>query len=665
MCGIAGALYLRPITMFDIEQVRAMGRLIAYRGPDEQGVAQTGPCVLTAVRLSIVDVAGGHQPYSNENGQIRVVFNGEIYNHQALRAMLAARGHQLVSYSDGEVIAHLYEEYGATCFQLLDGQFAIAIADAASGTLLLARDRMGICPLHWVENRDGVYFCSEIKGLLEIGAVARQANPIALLQMAYFGTVCAPLTAFQNVHALPPAHYLSIRADGISTLQRYWALEFPRATEQLGTEENIASQELQTRLEAAVETHTQGEFPATCFLSGGIDSAVIGGMLAQRSKGHEQVDAFCATSEHEKINEGRAALMTAQALGLRFNPIQITEADISAIFCKLIWHAEVPTISTEAAALFLLSEKVGEHSKVVLTGEGADEAFGGYLAFRQSKLLGPLAGPGLSMVRAAVRPLLARHYGTDCLLPCDTRIDSIRSHMGCFPAQAYEWEFYRAATMPVLAPMYRAMLEQDRQWEGFAFDREAVRGRHWLNRSLYVGYQVMLPNYLLGAHGDRLFSANSIEGRYPFLDRSVVEYAATLPPSLKIRSMREKYILRRAAQRWLPQEIAARPKKRFVMPFGTPFTNVQAPAIYQHLLAVDTLRDYGYFDPQAVQRVLAALACLPVGRPNARAYLDRLGLGIALTLVASTQLWHYLFIANAGCPMPATPRVIHNHGITT
>lgn len=645
MCGIAGALYRRPVTSLDLDQVARMGREIAYRGPDAHAVVQAGPCVLASVRLSIVDVKHGAQPYSNESGRIRVVFNGEIYNHQTLRAGLIQRGYRLRSHSDGEVIAHLYEEYGDACIAMLDGQFAIAIADAGNGTLLLARDRSGICPLHWIETADAVYFCSEIKGLLAIGAAPRVAEPLALLQMAYFGTVCAPLTAFRGVQALAPAHCLRISGAATGVPQAYWTLQFPREGDQPAFSERAASEGLQGRIEAAIRTHVQGEFPATCFLSGGIDSAIIGALL-KRHAGGKPVDAFCATSEHRKIDEGSAARATAAALGLRFHPVQITEADISAVFPKLIWHAEVPTISTEAGALFLLSGQVRQRSKVVLTGEGADEAFGGYLALRQSKLLGPLTAPGLSMLRAAVRPLLMRHYGSDCLLPGDARIDSVRDHLGCFPAQAYEWEFYRAATMPVLAPMYRRMLEQDCQWDGFAFDREAVRGRHWLNRSLYVGYQVMLPNYLLGAHGDRLFAANSIEGRYPFLDRAVIEYAAALPPALKIRGMREKYILRQAARRWLPQDIAARPKRRFVMPFGTPFTGAGAPPIYRHLLAADTLRAYGYFDPAAVRRVLDALAA-PPGPPGARSYLDRLGLGIALTLVASMQLWHYMYIANS------------------
>lgn len=663
MCGIAGAWYRRPVNANDVEQVSAMARAVAYRGPDAHGVAQAGACVLASVRLSIVDVAHGAQPYSNRDGRIRVVFNGEIYNHADLRATLNARGYQLHSHADGEVIAHLYEEYGAAAIGMLDGQFAIAIADAADGSLLLARDRTGICPLHWAANQYGVFFCSEIKGLLAIGAASRSANPLALVQMAYFGTVCAPMTAFQGVQALPPAHLMRISENDHGVPQRYWQLAFPRAHEQPPIGEQEACDGVQQRMEAAVASHMQGEFPATCFLSGGIDSAVIGALLSRHAYSANSVRAFCATSDHKKIDEGSAARVTADALGLRFEPVRFTEADISSIFPKLVWHAEVPAISTEAAALFTLAGEVRKHSKVVLTGEGADEAYGGYLALRQSKLLGPLAGPGLSMLRAAVRPLLVRHYGTDCLLPGDIRIDSVREQLGCFPAQAYEWEFYRAACMPVLAPMYRQMLAQDCQWEGFSFDQDAVRGRHWLNRSLYVGYQVMLPNYLLGPHGDRLFAANSVEGRYPFLDRSVIEYAASLPPSLKIRGMREKYILRRAARRWLPEEIAARPKQRFTMPFGTPFTGPGSPAIYQHLLAPGTLHDYGYFDPAAVRRVLDALASPPaVG--GARGYLDRLGLGIALTLVASMQLWHYMFIAHAGLPDLHPARHNNDHKVT-
>jgi asparagine synthase (glutamine-hydrolysing) len=662
MCGIAGAVYQRPADASDVARVRAMARVIAHRGPDEYGVSHGGSCVLASARLSIVDVANGHQPYRNEDGRVRVVFNGEIYNHWALREELDSKGHRLVSHSDGEVISHLYEEYGEECLGRLEGQFAIAIADVVAGTVLLARDQMGICPLHWAETDDGLYFCSEAKGLLRAGAGRRQLDPVALLQLAYFGAVCAPRTAFREVQALPPAHYLRIGRDGSRVQRRYWNLTYPTTAQQrtIGGKQAIA--ELRTRLEAAVESCTQGEFPATCFLSGGVDSATVAALLARRAGSGHRVQAFCAAADHPRIDEGDDAQSTAQALGVNLIPTRITERDIAAVFSQLVWHAEMPAISTEAAALFLLAGQVRQHSKVVLTGEGADEAFGGYLAFRQAKLLHPVTRNGLAGIRAAVRRQLTRHYGTDCLLPEDARMDAVRGHLGCFPAQAREWEFYRAAVMPLLAPHYREMLACDRQWEGFLFDRAAVRGRHWLNQSLYVGYQVMLPNYLLGPHGDRLFAGNSVEGRYPFLDHRVVEYAATLPPGLKIRYLREKYVLRQAARQWLPDNIAGRPKTRFVMPFGTPFLSPRAPAIYAHLLAPDTLRDYGYFDPVAVRRVIDATLQKP-SASGARAHLERLGLGIALTLVCSTQLWHHLYIDQADDPARDAPQNVE-HGVT-
>lgn len=663
MCGIAGVVHRRTVAAPDRERVAAMARVIGHRGPDEYGIADGGSCVLASARLSIVDVANGRQPYRNEDGSVLAVFNGEIYNHRSLRDELVSRGHRLASHSDGEVITHLYEEYGEGCVARLEGQFALAVADVATGTVLLARDRFGICPLHWAQADDGLYFCSEAKGLLEAAAGRRELDPVALLQLAYFGAVCAPRTAFRDVWALPPAHYLLIARDGSRRQHRYWNLTYPTTAEQPAIGARQAAAELGERLAASVESCTQGEFQATCFLSGGLDSAVVAALLARRSVAAQQVRAFCAASDQPKIDEGDDARSTAEALGVRLEPTRVTESDVAAVFPRLVWHAEMPTVSTEAAALFLLAGQVRRYSKVVLTGEGADEAFGGYQALRQAKVLHPMTSDGLAGIRGVARKLLSRHYGTEALLPADGRIGAITDHLGCFPAQTIEWEFYRAAVMPVLAPGYREMLAGDGQWEGFDFDRDAVRGRHRLNQSLSIGYRVMLPNYLLGPHGDRLFAGNSVEGRYPFLDQRVVEYAATLPPALKVRRLQEKYVLRQAARRWLPDEIAGRPKTRFVMPFGTPFLSPQAPELYAHLLAPDTLRGYGYFEPAAVRRVIDAVRG---GRSASgpRGYLERLGIGIAMTLVCTTQLWHYLYV-EANPPSDGLPSENLEHGVIT
>ncbi|MEO9384650.1 asparagine synthase (glutamine-hydrolyzing) [Chromobacterium phragmitis] len=649
MCGIAGARLGRKAHDGDLAEVRRMILRQTHRGPDSLAAQRVGPALLASSRLAIVGVANGGQPFCNEDRSIHAVFNGEIYNHLELREQLSRRGHSLSGGSDGEVIVHLYEEFGADCFQWLDGQFAIAIFDSRDGSLHLARDRMGICPLHWARLGDALYFSSEIKGLLAVAGMPRRAEPRAMLQLGYFGAVCAPLTPFAGIRQLPAAHWLSFR-DGKEEIRRYWSLDFPLAGEHAGLSEAQAADGLAHRLERAVASHAQGEFEPTCFLSGGIDSALIAALL-QRGR-QDRVAAFCAASEHGRMDEGDAAARTASVLGVDLRRVRLDEADIAATFPRLIWHGETPVISTEASALMRLAGEAGKRSKIVLTGEGADEAFAGYLAFRQYRRFGALTGRGLAPLRALLRPWLGGHYGSDCLLPGEDGLDALRAHFGCVPAQAYEWEFYREALTPLFSADLRAMAAAGGCWDGFEFDRGAVRGRHWLDRSLYVSYQVMLPNYLLGAHGDRIYAANSVEGRYPFLDRELVEFAAALDPALKLRGGREKHILRVAAGRWLPEEVAWRPKTRFVMPFGTPFAEPGAPPLYAELLSPGKLAEYGYFDPERVGRLFQALAAPPPGGSKAKRYLRRLALGLGATFVASAQLWHYLYLADGGAAAP-------------
>ena len=652
MCGIAGAWLPRAATMDDVAEARRMIARQQHRGPDSSAAVASGQMVLASARLAIVDAEGGGQPFSDASGAVQVVFNGEIYNHHALRAALTRRGYRLRSVCDGEVIAHLYREHGADCFNALEGQFAIALADPMRGVLYLARDPMGICPLHWAWHRGALYFSSEIKGLFEVAGMPRQAEPRALLQLAHFGTVCAPLTPFAGVRQLPAAHMLCCR-QGRTIERRYWSLTFPLAGEHAALTERQAADGVAERLQRAVASHAQGQFAATGFLSGGIDSALIAALL--QADGAGPLAAFCATSEHRHLDEGDAARHTASRLGVALTPIEVDEAAIAQTFPRLIWHGETPVISTEAAALLRLAEAASGRSKIVLTGEGADEAFGGYLAFRQYRRFGALTAPGLAPLRTLARPLFAGHYGSACLLPDETRLDAWRAHFGCVPAQAYEWALYDEVLTPLLAPPLRALAAAGGHWDGFVFDAEAVRGRHWLDRSLAVAYQVMLPNYLLGTHGDRIFAANSVEGRYPFLARELVEFAAALPPAFKLRHGREKHVLRLAAERWLPPEIAWRRKTRFVMPFGTPFVGAHAAPLYAELLSPQRLAEYGYFDPARVAALLAALAAPPQTGGKARRYLQRLALGLGATFVVSTQLWHYLYLAGGDADHPQTP----------
>lgn len=647
MCGIAGALFRRPTTAADSAVVAAMADAIAHRGPDAFAIECSGRAVLASRRLSIVDVAHGGQPFTGCRGDVKVVYNGEIYNYKALRAELSAAGHGFRSDSDGEVIAHLYEAFGDAFVSRLEGQFAIALWDAAVGRLILARDRFGICPLHWAETEDAVYFCSEAKGFFHAGILAPDASPDALAQLFYFGTICAPATAFRGVNALQQAHSMDVTLTRTNSSRAYWTLDFPRIADQPRPHPDAAGRRVAELFAQAVASQTLGEFPATCLLSAGIDSAMVAAAAGREQPG---LRAFCATSAQPRFDEGAQARATAETLGLQFHPVEVGDERIAEVFPRLIYHAESPVLSTEAAALLCVAERIRDHSKIVLTGEGADEAFAGYLAFRQYKAIGWLTRRGLGALRAWARPLLRRHYGNDCLLPGEPRLDAVRSRIGFVPAQAYEWEFYRTALLPVLSEEYAAQVDGDAPLQAFSLPTEATEGRHWLHRSLLVGQQVMLPNYLLGPHGDRVLAANSIEGRYPFLDRALFEYAATLPPELKIRRMREKAVLRAAAQRWLPESIRLRPKRRFMMPFGTPFLGPAAPEWVHDALAPDALREAGYFDPDAVARVLRALRTYRSGASGARAYLERLALGIAVTCVVSTQLWHRVFSELRACP---------------
>lgn len=646
MCGIAGVRVAGSITAEDRATVSRMIAALHHRGPDQRAIVDAGEAILASARLAIVDREGGSQPFTNRDKTIRVVYNGEIYNHRELREELLVRGYPICSQCDGEVIAHLYELYGTAFVDRIDGQFAIALMDEREGSLVLVRDRLGICPLYWMCTRDAFYFASEIKAFYAGCLAPKRLNTTALLQLSYFGAVCAPITPFDSVYALPPAHWMRVGAGGERTVERYWRLSFPAMGHERRMSEDAAADMLLEHLRTAVSTHAQGDAPVAAFLSGGVDSSAIAALLASH-QGAAETHVFCATSPVAAYDESEEAAQSAAYFGVQFHGVQINGADIAASFERLLYHTETPMTSTEASALMALSGRAKGHAKVVLTGEGADEAFAGYLAFRQQQSFGFLTERRFAALRAAARSVLQRYYGTDCLVPGEKRLRALYEHAGFFPAQAYEWEFYRAAIGAVLSPEYARMLDRDEQWNGLDIASDANRKMHRLNRSLDIAYQIMLPNYLLGPHGDRVLAANSVEGRYPFLAREVVEFAASLDPRLKLNRRREKYVLRCAAQRVVPPSAAWRKKHRFTMPFGTPFLGPDAPEIYSYLLAPGTIASYGYFDVSAVARTLRRMCSQAPRSTAASIYLDRLALGIAVTVIVSTQLWHYIFVENA------------------
>jgi asparagine synthase (glutamine-hydrolysing) len=653
VCGIVGSVApaggLAPGVGVRIDAAAAVLR---HRGPDELGRYSDGYAALCCDRLAIIDVARGQQPVTNETGSVVAVLNGEIFNHRRLRDALRASGHRFRSACDSEVLVHLYEERGAALVDELDGQFAFAIWDVPARRLLLARDRMGICPLHYHVAGGTLSFASEAKALFAARLVEPRLDEVGFAQAALMNAVVAPRPLFAGVAQLGPAHRLHFDRDGLR-IERYWDLRFPRPDERPQRTPAAWAGELSERMRAAVASSLESDVPVGTFLSGGIDSGIVT-TLAARVAG-APLPAYSIASSHRRFDERSGAERVSRAVGAPLHTVLADEMLVARSFPALIWHAESPVLSTEAAALLALAQRARRDVKVVLTGEGADEAFAGYANFKQHLVLRPLIERGPARLRRALRPLARRLFGDDFLVPAEHRLDEVHDALGFIPAQLYEHEFYRGVAPLVFEPARaRAVLGRP-LWADLGIAKEPLAGLHWLDQSLYIGYRVMLPGYLLGAHGDRALMASSIEGRYPFLDRGLVEFAASIPPELKLRRGSDKYVLRESARGLVPPATVRARKRRFMAPFGTPFLLPGAPPEIRALLAPDALRAFGYFDPARVGRVAAALSALQDRGHGPRSDLERLRLGCALTLVASTQLFHHLFIAGAGLASP--PRV--------
>jgi asparagine synthase (glutamine-hydrolysing) len=656
MCGIVGAVAQAGLEPGQVDRVRAMARALVHRGPDGFGLYHDRSAVLASQRLAIIDPAHGEQPVANETGSVRAVFNGEIFNHRELRRHLRARGHEFRSQCDTEVLVHLYEEHGLGLVEHLDGQFAFALWDAAERRLLLARDRFGICPLVYTVRGGILSFASEVKALIAGGAVEPELDEAGLAQVVRLNCCIAPRTLFRGVSALPPAHLLVLDPRGQS-VRAYWELEFPRHGERPVRPFAYYRDGVAERLEGAVRRATVSDAPVGTFLSGGIDSGAIT-LLSSRARG-SPLPAYTVTSPHRSFDESDGAARVSALAGASLHKVLADDALIARQLRQLVWHAETPVLSTEAAALLALSERAHRDVKVVLTGEGADEAFAGYAAFRQQQWISRPATWVGRLGRALVRPAVTALFGWDFLLPAEERLDAIHGELGFLPAQLHEYELYRwLAPLVFREELSRRVLEQP-VWSELGISRERVAGRHWLDQSLYLGYRAMLPGYLLGPHGDRVLMAHSVEGRYPFLDRELVEFSAWIPPEHKLNDLSNKYVLRQAARAWLPEQVVSAPKRRFMASFGMPFLSRDAPEEVRRLLAPDTLRSYGYFDPERVQRTIQGLqqswvAAAHFASPRTR--MAQLVFGMAITLVASVQMFHHLFIerrARAAVPAGA------------
>jgi asparagine synthase (glutamine-hydrolysing) len=652
MCGIAGFINLqgKPAGVPG-NAIRAMAQAIVHRGPDEEGFLELPSLSLASRRLSIVGLADGQQPISNEDGSVTVVFNGELFDHADVRARLEGLGHRFVTHCDTEIIPHLWEQYQEGMFEHLRGQFAIALWDRRRAQLILARDRFGICPLFWTRQTtadgDCLVFASEIKSILASGLVDARADPRGLNHLFTFLAMPGPLTCFQGIQSLLPGHFLSVFPGRPPRLrdQTYWEIDFPnQGEEDPGDDPKRVVDDFEQVMLRAVERRLRADVPVVSYLSGGVDSSLVVA-LASHVLGRP-IPTFTIRIQDAALDETSQAAIVARHVGATPIVVDHGAQDALATYPELIRAAESPVIDTSCAALLMLARSVNAHGyKVALTGEGADEWLAGYPWYKIHKLLGYLdVIPGIKL-----GPWLRRAY---------LRLSGAPRISPALMARSQEavggpnpWlDFYGLVSLSKLrfyGPAMRALMEEHLPYADLGLNRERMQRWHPLNRGLYVGARVHLPGLLLNAKGDRVAMNSSVETRYPFLDEEVFGFLARLHPRWKLRGFRDKHILRLLAERWLPKTIAHRRKAMFRAPFDS-FHAERLPPFVDQLLSPESLRKTGYFDPQSVQYWRSAFRQM---RPGAA---QRVSVEMGLAGVVSTQLWHHTFLDPTLADLPGT-----------
>ncbi len=653
MCGIAGMIDLsgegRPVPA---GALRAMADAILHRGPDEDGYLERPGLGFASRRLSIVGLADGRQPIANEDRTVQVVFNGELFDYPEQKAALTARGHRFATHCDTEVIPHRWEDHQEGMFAHLRGQFAVALWDERRRLVVLGRDRFGICPLYWTRQTgpagDWLLFASEIKGLLASGMVEARADPRGLNHLFTFFSLPGPQTCFAGVQALTPGHYLRIALDKGERARlsehTYWAIDFPDRGQEDRRPLKVLENELEERLLASVTRRLRADVPVVSYLSGGVDSSVVVA-LASHVRG-SPIPSFTIRIKAPHLDETSEAGIVARHVGTEPIVVDCGAEEVLNTYPELIRAAEAPVVDTSCAALLLLAREVHRRGfKVALTGEGADEWLAGYPWHKINRVLGYLdVLPGVPFSQWLRRGLLRATGAPRFSWPMVRRNqEAVGGYTG--------WhDVYGLMSMSRLRFFSEEMWEQVRDfspYEDLGLDSQKMKRWHPLNRELAVSGRAHLVGLLLNAKGDRVAMNSSVETRYPFLDEEVFDFLAKVPPSYKLRgALRDKYLLRRVAQRWLPKSIAQRRKAMFRAPFDS-FHLEQAPAFVEQLLSEESLRRTGYFNPAAVAQWRKDFRGLRSGSYN------RTSIEMGLVGVLATQLWHHTFLAGNLADLPS------------
>lgn len=617
-----------------------MAAALHHRGPDGHGLFVGRRVGLAHTRLSIIDLAGGAQPLTNEDGSVLVVFNGEIYNYLELRAELEVSGHRFHTHSDTEVLVHAWEEWGESMLHRLNGQWAFVIYDRRDDSLFLARDRFGIHPLFYAVRGGDLHFASEAKALFASGEVEAAVDPRGLDEVFTFWGARAPRTPFRGVDQLEPGGFARWR-NGQFRTARYYELEYDPARH----EPADALEQLDALMRSGVRFRMRADVPVGAYLSGGLDSSITCALAAGMSP--YDLRTFSVTFQDPALDESEFQVQLAGELGSVHAVEHIDNHAIASVFPEVVRHTETPLVRTGPAPLYLLSKLTRENGiRVVLTGEGADEVFLGYDLFKETVVRRfCLRQPG-SKFRSALFDRLYPYLGGTggefwrrFFLEAGSPDDALFSHMPRFLLTSRIKEFYTAGMRDQLDG-FDAMGElRDQLPENFGTWSD-------LGRAAWLEMKTLLPSYLLSSQGERMAMANSVEGRFPFLDHRLFEFAARLPDQSKLRVLREKDVLRRWASDVVPPSLANRPKQPYRAPDVPAFFGERQPDYITELLSDEAILRTGIFDRNAVGGLIRRCRS---GR--ATGFRENQ----ALVAILSTQLWHHGFMEREEtAPLPVT-----------
>jgi asparagine synthase (glutamine-hydrolysing) len=608
MCGIVG-IYSNAKSLHDREHLlsRMLAR-IEYRGPDESGIYINNKIALGSVRLSIIDLKTGQQPLSSEDGKYWIVFNGEIFNYVELKDDLKKLGYSFRTECDTEVLLNAYLEYGSECLNKLNGQFVFAIWNNEKKELFLARDRVGIRPLFYTQTEnDTLLFGSEIKTLFEHPDVKPEIDPVSMSQVFTFWSTLTPGTIFKNIFELAPGHFMKI-SNGKKVIKPFWSLRFPVDKDGYfkGTI-NEAAEELEKILTDAVRVRLRADVQVAAYLSGGLDSSATTALIKKVAP--ETLQTFSIRFEDSEFDETSYQQEVSKYLGTRHTAFTCLRQDIGNYFPQVVWHSEIPILRTAPVPMFCLSKKVRENNiKVVITGEGADEMLAGYDIFKEGIIREFWSHQPNSKYRPLLLqklyPYLAQFQGKNKSMLKLFFGYQLQDTSSPFYSHVLRWKNTSAIQNYFSEDLKSGingtdLLEDVRKMLPSGFDQyDRLSKSQWLESSIFMS------SYLLSSQGDRVGMANSVEGRYPFLDYRVIEFAAKLPPDFKMHGLNEKFILKRMMDKRLPESVLKRPKQAYRAPMAGSFLSTPAKEYVSELLSEKDIKLTGLFSPNSVQKLL-------------------------------------------------------------